>query len=170
MKIAVIGYSGSGKSTLAGELGRFYNCGVLHLDRVKFAPGWHERTDSEMTADTKSFMEKNSWIIYGNYSDILYRERLEQADQIIFLDFNRFSCLKRAYKRYRSYKNRTRPDMADGCNEKFDREFFIWIIWKSRSKKIKKRYKNVVKNFRQKTVVIKNQRGLDRFLKNIKNG
>ncbi len=38
-KIAIIGYSGSGKSTLARNLGKIYNCPVLHLDCVYWLPG-----------------------------------------------------------------------------------------------------------------------------------
>ena len=51
---------------------------------------------------------------------LFYERRMEEADIIILLLFNRFSCLYRAYCRYIRYKNTTRPDMAEGCKEKFD--------------------------------------------------
>ena len=54
---------------------------------------------------------------------LFYERRMEEADIIILLLFNRFSCLYRAYCRYIRYKNTTRPDMAEGCKEKFDLEF-----------------------------------------------
>ena len=167
MKIAVIGYSGAGKSTLARKLGISYNCEVLHLDSVHFASDWTERTDEEMTADVGLFMEKENWIIDGNYSSILYKQRMEEADRIVILNFNRFSCLRRAYKRYLMFKGNVRPDVADGCYEKFDREFVRWILWEGRTEKARKRYRNTAASYPQKTIVLKNQAQLDRFLKKV---
>lgn len=165
MKIAIIGYSGAGKSTLAHKLGICYKCEVLHLDSIHFASGWIERTDEEMAADVRLFMEKENWIIDGNYSSILYQRRMDKANQIVFMNFNRFYCLWRAYKRYRIYKGMTRPDMADGCYEKFDWEFIRWILWEGRSKKAKKRYHSTIADYPDKTIVLKNQAQLDRFLR-----
>ena len=168
MKIAIIGYSGAGKSTLARELGGYYRCDVLHLDSVHFAADWVERSEEEMAADVRAFMEKESWVIEGNYSGVLYQRRMEEADQIIFLNFNRLSCLRRVYRRYRVYQGKTRPDMAAGCNEKLDRAFVCWILRDGRSRKAKERYRNVLKTYQQKTIMLRNQRELDRFLKDIK--
>lgn len=164
MKIAIIGYSGAGKSTLADRLGKDSGCAVLHLDQIHFAGSWVERTDAEMVADTAQFMEKESWIIDGNYSRVLYQQRMEEADQIIILDFNRYSCLWRAFCRYRTYRGTTRPDMAAGCIEKFDWEFIRWILWEGRSRNAQKRYHRVRAAYPQKTIVLKNQKALDYFL------
>lgn len=165
MKIAIIGYSGAGKSTLAHKLGAFYHCEVLHLDSVHFASDWAERTDDEMITDVRRFLEKENWIIDGNYSSILYQQRMDEADQIVIMKFNRFYCLWRAYKRYQTYRGRVRPDMADGCYEKFDWEFIRWILWEGRSGKARKRYQTVAADYAHKTIVLKNQTQLDRFLK-----
>lgn len=164
MKIAIIGYSGAGKSTLADSLGGRYYCEVLHLDSLHFAPDWAERTDNEMAADVRQFLIKDNWIIDGNYSSILYQQRMEEADQIIILDFNRFHCLWRAFRRYQTYKGKVRPDMADGCYEKFDWEFVRWILWEGRSRKTQKRYRSIAAKYPHKTVVLKNQAQLDQFL------
>lgn len=164
MKIAIIGYSGAGKSTLARKLGAYYNCEVLHLDSIHFSSDWAERTDEEMTADVKLFMTKENWVIEGNYSGVLYQQRMEEADRIVFLNFNRLCCLWRAYKRYQMYKGTVRPDMADGCCEKFDWEFVRWILWEGRSEKTKKRYQSILASFPYKTIVLKKQAQLDRFL------
>lgn len=164
MKIAIIGYSGAGKSTLARKLGRYYHCDVLHLDRIHFASGWYERRDEEMAADVRLFLEKENWIIDGNYSSILYQRRMEEADRIVILAFNRFHCLWRAYQRYRTYQGNVRPDMAEGCQEKFDREFVRWILWDGRSRKARKRYQSIASKYPHKTIVLKNQSQLDRFL------
>ena len=169
MKIAILGYSGSGKSTLAQKLAEVYDAEVLHLDAVHFLPEWEIRCDEEKKDIVKSFLDSHeSWIIDGNYSKLFYERRMAEADKIILLLFNRFSCFKRAYGRYLKYRNTTRPDMAEGCNEKFDLEFAKWILWKGRKAKSKKRYAQVISEYSKKVIVIKNQKQLDDFMSTIK--
>ncbi|MBO5870465.1 MAG: DNA topology modulation protein [Clostridia bacterium] len=168
MKIAIIGYSGSGKSTLAGILAEKYNTPILHFDRVQFLPNWVIREQDEKIRMTKEFLDSNnSWVIDGNYSKLFFDRRMEEADEIIMMKFNRISSLFRAYNRYIKYKNKTRPDMAEGCNEKFDFEFASWILWKGRTKAIRQHYRNVIKTYGDKVTVIKNQRQLSRYIENI---
>lgn len=168
MKIAIIGYSGSGKSTLARELGALYRADVLHFDAVHFLPGWEVRGTEEKKKITEDFLNTHeAWVIDGNYSKLFYDRRMEEADEIILLLFNRFACLRRASRRYRQYKNTTRPDMAQGCNEKLDFEFIKWILWDGRKKSARERYKKVISQYGNKTVVIKNQKQLDRYRKRL---
>ncbi|NLN56136.1 MAG: DNA topology modulation protein [Clostridiales bacterium] len=164
MKIAIIGYSGSGKSTLAEIIGKKYSIPVLHLDKVNFLPGWVERNIDESRRIAEEFMKKDSWVIDGNYGKFFQKERLEAADRIIFLDFNRFSCLLRAYRRYIIHKGKTRSSAAEGCIEKFDGVFIRWILADGRTKAKRDYFKSVLKMHGHKTVVIKNQRQLDLFL------
>ncbi len=94
MKIVVNGYSGSGKSTLARRLGELYQIPVLHLDTVHWLPGWEEKAEEQERSEVRAFMDRNaSWVIDGNYRKLEYERRLQEADRIIFMDFNRFSCL-----------------------------------------------------------------------------
>ena len=94
MKIAVMGFSGSGKSTLAKDLGRAYHIPVLHLDRVHWTRGWKERPLGKRQEIVRNFMDtKDSWVIDGNYNKLEYERRLFEADQIVFMSFNRLSCL-----------------------------------------------------------------------------
>lgn len=170
MKVAVIGYSGSGKSTLARELAKVYHADVLHFDTVQFLPGWKIRDEAGKIRITKEFLDTHtSWVIDGNYSKLFYERRMSEADMIIVLLFNRFSCLLRAYYRYLKYVNLTRPDMAEGCTEKFDFEFVKWILWEGRSKQARARYKNVISQYGEKVIVIKNQKQLDRYIEKIRN-
>ncbi|MBE6708204.1 MAG: DNA topology modulation protein [Ruminococcaceae bacterium] len=165
MKIAIIGYSGSGKSTLTRILAEKFHTDVLHFDTVQFLPNWEIRDEEDKTRITEKFLDThNAWVIDGNYSKLFYERRMMEADLIILMLFNRFSCLYRAYSRYRKYKNTTRPDMAEGCQEKFDFKFMKWILFDGRSKRAKKRYKNVVSQFGEKAVVIKNQKQLNLFI------
>lgn len=170
LRIVVIGYSGSGKSTLADALGKQYKIPVLHLDSVHFLPGWQEREDTEKRQIVAGFMrENNDWVIDGNYRRLHYGERTEQADMIVELLFNRFVCLRRVWKRYRKYKGKTRPDMGEGCLEKLDWEFVTWVLRDGRTKNKKRHYKAVCERYPDKTVVLKNQRDVNKFLRELQN-
>ena len=92
---------------------------------------------------------------------------MEEADLIVMLLFNRFSCLCRAYKRYRKYKGKSRPDMTPGCDEKMDRAFVWWILHEGRSKTARDRYRRVQTQYAGKVVVLKNQKQLDAFVQTL---
>ena len=164
MKIAVIGYSGAGKSTLAAALGEKYSLDVLHLDCVHFLPGWEIRPKEEKEEAVSSFLDSHDgWVIDGNYTKLSYERRMKEADMIVFLNFNRLNCFFRAYGRYLRYKGVSRRSMADGCDEKFDLEFAKWILWKSRTKLARARYKDLERRYPEKFVMVRNQLELDRF-------
>lgn len=167
MKIAILGYAGSGKSTLARELGGLYGAPVLHLDRVMFLPGWRERPEDEQLAIVQRFMDENeSWVIDGNYSNLLQQRRLEEADQVLLLLFPRLVSLARVAKRYRTYRGRSRPDMAEGCSEKLDAAFIRWVLWEGRSAGKRAGFERKRKLCGDKCAVLKNQRQIDRWLEN----
>lgn len=162
MKIAIMGYSGSGKSTLAKYLSGVYHIPLLYLDRVNFEAGWRERPTEEAQEMVREFMQQQDWVIDGNYHR-LYREgRLEQADQIVLMLFNRFSALWRVIKRNREFKNRTRESMSEGCIEKLDFEFLRFILFRS-PKKIRY-YHQIMRRYEGKVTVIRNQRQLDQYM------
>ncbi len=168
VKTAIIGYSGSGKSTLARRIGEHDRAEVLHLDRVHFLPGWIERPRQEEQEIVKAFLDsRRDWVIDGNYSKLSYDRRMEEADRIILLLFNRFDCIRRVTKRYNAYKDMIRPDMAEGCSEKLDLEFAFWVLWKGRKKAARDRYRRVREKYPDKTVVIRNQKQLDIFLREL---
>ena len=170
MKIVIIGYSGSGKSTLAKTLGIHYNIPVLHLDSVHFKAGWEERSDVESNEIVKFFMSQNdSWIIDGNYRKIV-PERFESADQIIFLNYNRFFCLKSVLKRYKQNKGKTRIDLAEDCIEKIDLPFLWWVFYKGRTKERRNRLLGYVKNHKNSLIFTNRKQLFTYYSKhNIKN-
>ena len=168
MKIAIIGYSGSGKSTLARQLAEVYNIPVLHFDKVQFRPNWEIRPQASKEIMTKTFLDLHkNWVIDGNYSKLSFERRMEEADVILILLFNRFSCLYRVWRRYLKYKNATRSDMADGCTEKLDAEFVKWVLREGRKKSSRQRYQRVMAQYPNKTIVVKNQRQLNAVRKRI---
>lgn len=169
MKIAILGYSGSGKSTLARNLASYYKIPVLFLDTVNFLPNWAERERDEGRLIVWNFIQNDSWVIDGNYESFYQRERLEQADKIIFMNFPRRVCIYRAFKRYFKYKNTTREDMAKGCIEKMDLEFIWWILHEGRTKKRRNHYKQIEREFKDKIVILKNPKEVDLYLQKIVN-
>lgn len=170
MKIAIIGYSGSGKSTLAKQLAQAYEISVLYMDQVHWLPHWHERTHEQELEILKQFLSEHSdWVIDGNYYKLLFDQRMDQADQIIVMSFDRFSCLWRAMKRYFQNKGKTRESMSTDCEEKMDLEFIKWIIKDGRSKSIKRRNEEVIHTYATKVIVIKNQMQLNRYVSSVLN-
>lgn len=168
MKIAILGYSGSGKSTTARILGEKFGIPVLHLDTVHFLENWQEREKDESRLIVERFMSENdSWVIDGNYKAFRQQQRLEQADRILFFNFNRFVCFLRIFSRWIKYRGKTRPDMAEGCNEKLDFRFAKWILYDGRTPAKQKSYNNMCKKYSNKVVILKNQRQLDSFFKSL---
>ncbi len=130
MKIAILGHSGSGKSTLARQLGERYDLPVLHFDTLQFRPGWVETDRPYKRAQVTAFLDAHpeGWVIDGNYLRICAERRFAEADHILYLDFPRRVCLPRVLRRWRDFRGKTRPDMAEGCAEKVDRAFLRWVL------------------------------------------
>ena len=125
-RIAIIGSSGAGKSTLARSLSKKLKLPIIHLDAYYWQPGWRE-TDAKQWLETQQELVKSDrWIIDGTYGGSL-NIRLAAADTIIWLDFNRYLCLSRILKRYLQYPGKTRLDMAQGCPERLNLEFFKYV-------------------------------------------
>ena len=162
MKISIIGFSGSGKSTLAKVLSKHYNIPALHMDSIHFLEGWRERDNKEFERIVKKFVDDNeSWIIDGNYKSIL-PQRHDMSDLIIFLDYNRFFCYRSAKKRYKQNIGRSRDDMASGCEEKFDKEFKQWLLYKGRTKQRRQRFLQICEKH-PNSLIFKNRKQLFKY-------
>ena len=114
-RIIVIGSGGAGKSTFATKLGQLLDLQVIHLDKFFWKPGWVESPRDEWLQTVTQLVNRDSWIIDGNYSGTL-DVRIQKCDTIIFLDMPRLLCLWRIVKRNVQYRRGARPDMAEGCN------------------------------------------------------
>lgn len=125
-RIMLIGSGGAGKSTLARRLGENLHIEVIHLDTLMWRPDWQFVEKVEQIQIQRKLVQKDEWIIDGNYSST-FDIRLDRADTIIFLNYSRYLCLYRALKRMVHYRNKTRPDMVEGNNERLDVNFLKWI-------------------------------------------
>ena len=128
----MIGPGGAGKSTFATQLGVILGLEVIHLDALYWKPGWTEPPKHEWAATVDAALTGEAWIMDGNYSGTIER-RLAACDTVIFLDLPPWTCVRRILKRFATYRNRTRPDMAPDCPEKFSLAFLAWV-WGYRRK------------------------------------
>jgi len=126
-RIMVMGSSGSGKSTMAQRLGELTGLPVTHLDTLSWRPGWVEAPKDEFERELRAVIAQPEWVIDGNYQKWALNERLERADTVIFLDFNRYTCLYRAFKRRVMFHGKSRPDMTEGCKERITWWLVKWI-------------------------------------------
>ena len=166
MKIQIIGFSGAGKSTLGKQLGKLYNLPILHMDSLNFLSNWVERDRLEFNQIVDKFLVDNeSWVIDGNYFRIT-PSRYEEADLVIYLKYNRLTCLKGVIKRYKKFKHSSRPDMAEGCKERLNFSFLMWVLFTGRTKKRRRHMEEVVKNAKS-SLVFKNRKELNKYLKEI---
>ncbi|HXC72077.1 MAG TPA: DNA topology modulation protein [Pyrinomonadaceae bacterium] len=135
-KVLVIGPGGSGKSTFARRLGELLEIQVKHLDAFYWRAGWTKPSNEDWVNTVTELASGDAWIMDGNFGGTL-ELRLKHCDTIIFLDMPRLLCLWRVTKRRLRYRNRSRPDMAEGCPEKVDLEFIDWIWNYSRTSRPK---------------------------------
>ena len=167
-RIIIIGCGGAGKSTLARQLGALTGLPVVHLDKLFWHPGWVESAKDEIDEKIMTAMEEPRWIIDGNYNRTLPK-RLEFCDTVIYLDFSRFACLMGVAKRVLTTYGTVRPDMAEGCPERFDLEFLQWV-WNF-NKKHRERYYRLLNEAEDiEKIVLKNRRAVKEFLKRVEAG
>jgi adenylate kinase family enzyme len=127
-RILIVGNSGGGKSTLARRLGKRLSLPVIHLDVLFWKPGWVESEDAEFRPRVvEALSAAPAWICDGNFTGT-FELRMSYADTIIWIDQPRLLCLIRAMRRVLIHPYSVRPDMAAGCREKIDFDFyrFIW--------------------------------------------
>jgi adenylate kinase family enzyme len=130
-RVLVIGPCGAGKSTLSGELRQRLKLPLFHMDQLNWKPGWIESSKAEIVAKLEQIVKTDRWIIDGTYGGTL-AERLKRADTVVYLDYPIRLCVTRLIKRIWTYRGRTRPDMTEGCPERFDLEFLIYLLrWNS---------------------------------------
>ena len=164
-RVMIIGCGGAGKSTLARKLGEITGLPVVHLDKLFWMPGWVHVSPEEFDVLHRETLAKDRWIVDGNF-DRTIPERLACCDTVIYLDFSRMACLLGVLKRVLSSYGTVRPDMGEGCPERFDLEFLKWV-WNFNKNKREKNYRLLNEAEGIETIVLKNRRAVKKFLKQI---
>ena len=161
-KILIVGRPGSGKTTLAVKLANKLNLPLVHLDKIFWKPGWVESSREEFDARLLAELEKPAWIIDGNYARTL-PVRLEKCDTVIYLDFSRLACIWGVLKRVITTYGTVRPDMAEGCPERFDWEFLKWV-WNFQARNREKMQAQLRQVPPENLIVLGNRRAVKKFL------
>ena len=124
----IIGGSGSGKSWLAKMLGTITGLPVFHIDPMYWKAGWVQRDMAETHQMVRSVAELDHWIFEGNNSSS-FADRLDRADHLVFLDFPTWLRVWGVFTRTIQSYGKTRPDMAEGCPERYDWAFTKWVLF-----------------------------------------
>ena len=164
-RIMIIGCGGAGKSTLARQLGEKLNLPVVHLDKLFWKPGWVESSREEIDEKICAELQKPRWIMDGNFNRTI-PERMKYCDTVIYLDFSRFACLRGVCKRILTTYGTVRPDMGEGCPERFDLDFLKWV-WNFNKKNRENYYRMLNESEGIQTIVLKNRRMVKRFLQSL---
>ena len=167
-KVLVIGSAGAGKTVLATKLGALTGLPVVHLDALHWKPGWVGMPSDAWKRTVAEVAQRECWIMDGNYGGTM-DERLEACDTVVFLAFPRLPCLYRVFKRFVTYRGKTRPDLHPGCPEMFpDIEFLSWI-WtypEEKMPKILERLRSY--GGRKEVFILRTPRAVEGFLTEMK--
>ncbi len=127
-RVLVIGNCGAGKSTFSRRLARETGLPLIHLDRAYWSAGWVEPDAAEWEQRLEGLLASSHWIMDGNYSGSFHL-RFPRADTVIWLDVDRWTCLYRVLKRNVEHYGNTRPDMTEGCPERFSLSFLHYVFF-----------------------------------------
>lgn len=125
-RVLVVGIPGGGKSTLATKLAEKTGLPLIELDQVFWRSGWKVTPRDEWRAKLMQMVAEPRWIMAGHYGNSL-DIRLPRADTVIICDRNRVTAIRRAALRMVVSYGRVRKDMADGCPERFESDFYRYI-------------------------------------------
>lgn len=165
-KILVIGSAGSGKTTFSKLLGEKLNLPIIHLDKEYWKAGWVEPSHEEWAEKLENLLLNDKWIMDGNYASTL-ELRVEKADMIIFLDYNRFVCVNGVLKRVFKNRKKQRDDLPDGCLDKLDFKFLKWV-WDF-PKKYRPRIIEILNTSNKKIITLKTRKEAMAYLEKINN-
>lgn len=162
-RVMIIGCCGSGKSTLSKKLQKLTGLPLFHLDQYYWKENWTETPKDQWEPIVEFLASNDEWIIDGNYGGT-WKCRFDRADTVIYLDYNTIKCLYRVTKRVIKYHGQVRPDMPNGCKERFDLDFFHYVATYNlmRRKSTLARLEALDKSI--KVVVLKSDKEIDFYL------
>lgn len=158
-KVLIIGSPGSGKSTLAVQLAEQLNLPLIHLDKLNWISDDTTLSEMEFDLALAEVLEKEQWIIDGNYNRTLSK-RIEYADTIIWLDLPRVTCVCGILKRY--LKSRLPKIQVYGNPDKLEQEF-LKFVWNFRNTNRPVILKILNENKNKNIIIIKNHQDKEKI-------
>ena len=92
-RVLVIGCPGAGKTYFSKKLGQILSLPVIHMDNLYWNKDKTSISQEELKIRLKPYLEKDSWIIDGNYHHCL-EMRLPYATDVFMLDISRKECIE----------------------------------------------------------------------------
>jgi len=160
-RVMIIGPCGAGKSTVSHQLADKLGVPLVHMDQLNWQPGWVDAGNHRLGGLLAVEVAKERWLIEGNYGSTLPM-RLDRADTVVYLDYPLPLCLWRLMKRIITSYGRTRPDMAEGCPERFDAKFLLYVMGWNRGPR--QRTEQSLRGHEHKVVRLKSPRSLAEWL------
>jgi len=167
-RILVMGSSGSGKSTFAQRLSDITGIPTVSLDALYWKPGWVPSDNAEFDARVTDAVHQPRWIIDGNYTSSGAGElRRSTADAVFWFDLPRRTCMTGILSRIVTSYGRVRPEMAPGCPEKIDFEFFryVWTYRQIQRPKLLEYFEGLRPD--QPLIAFTNRAQADQYLTNV---
>lgn len=85
--VFVRGTTGSGKTTLARALAKKLGVEYVEMDAIHHLPNWGERPRDETCAIVDEIVQREGWVIDGNYGHAL-DPHVGKADMVVWLDYS----------------------------------------------------------------------------------
>ena len=145
-KVIVIGCPGSGKSTVSRALHNKTGIPLYHLDMMYWNADKTTVEKSVFLERLSDVLEKDEWIIDGNYSSTM-ELRMAACDTVIFLDYPLDVCLDGIRER----RGKPRSDMPWIETEE-DSEFIEFI--KNYNEQQKPKVLELLKKYSDKNIII----------------
>ena len=156
-KVIVIGCPGSGKSTVSRALHNKTGIPLYHLDMMYWNADKTTVEKSVFLERLSAVLEKDEWIIDGNYSSTM-ELRMAACDTVIFLDYPLDVCLDGIKER----RGKPRSDMPWIETEE-DTDFIEFI--KNYNEQQKPKVLELLEKYSDKNIIIfKGREQADTFL------
>jgi len=164
-KIYILGTSASGKTTLAKKLSDKLKIKNYNLDNIFWQKKYtKKRNSTEVKQKIKKVFKKKQWIIEG-VSGYWTSEGVKKSDLIIWLNFSSKILIFRLLKRFILNKDKQK-------NENWKNTFRLIKYIQSYSKGehigSKKFHQDRIEKHVKKVIIIKNNKELQKFLKDLK--
>jgi adenylate kinase family enzyme len=166
-RIIVIGSPGSGKTTFSRKLAEITGIPLIHLDKEFWNYGWVETPRDEWVKKQENLILEDEWIADGNYGATMDM-RIKKADTVICFQLSRIVCILSYFKRVITNINKVRPDMPEGCPEKFDFQFMKYI-WNFPKKSGIRNYERLERCSHKYIIVFKKRIEVNKYIKEIAN-
>lgn len=126
-RVIVIGSNGAGKSYFSKRLAETTGLPLVHLDVLFWRENWEHVSKEEFDALLEAELQKEEWIIDGNFQRTL-KTRLDRCDTVFYFDFSTVRSLCGVIERWVRYHGKTREDMGGQNIERVNAGFLKDVL------------------------------------------